>query len=516
MHPPLTPRPPAVSRRQFLKASFLAAGVAALGGCRSVRAAADASPAARAAAKKDRPLNVLLLVSDDCRAAQSCYGEPATTPCIDRLAARGLRFDNAYCQYPLCNPSRASFLTGMRPDATGVYENATQFRKNIPDAVSMPQLFKNHGYFVARVGKLYHYGVPKQIGTDGLDDPASWEQVVNPRGRDCDDEDKIFSIISGEKAEVAVGTKNYGATLSWLAAEGEDVEQTDGKIAQEACRLLRERKDGPFFLAVGFFRPHTPYVAPKKYFTGYPPEKIALAKDPPDDRETKPATALTVTPPNYGMDEDLQRTVMQAYYASVSFMDAQFGIVLAELERLGLAESTVVVFISDHGYHLGEHGLWQKMTVFEESARVPMVVAAPGMKAAGKSTARLAELVDVYPTLADLCGLPAPKELEGTSLRPLLDDPERPWKKGAFTQVIHRRRGGRAAQPGANNAMGRSVRSERYRYTEWADGESGVELYDHRADPHEWRNLAEDPASAEVVKQMKALLHGGWQAARPG
>jgi uncharacterized sulfatase len=216
------------------------------------------------------------------------------------------------------------------------------------------------------------------------------------------------------------------------------------------------------------------------------------------------------------MDEDLQRTVMQAYYASVSFMDAQFGIVLAELERLGLAESTVVVFISDHGYHLGEHGLWQKMTVFEESARVPMVVAAPGMKAAGKSTARLAELVDVYPTLADLCGLPAPKELEGTSLRPLLDDPERPWKKGAFTQVIHRRRGGRAAQPGANNAMGRSVRSERYRYTEWADGESGVELYDHRADPHEWRNLAEDPASAEVVKQMKALLHGGWQAARPG
>ena len=183
--------------------------------------------------------NVLLLVSDDCRAVQGCYGEPTLTPNIDRLASRGLRFDRAYCQYPLCNPSRTSFLTGLRPDTTMVYENGTQFRKNIPDIVTLPQLFKNSGYFVARVGKLYHYGVPKQIGTSGLDDPISWEQVVNPRGRDCDDEDKIYSIMAGEKAKVAVGTGNYGATLSWLAAEGADIEQTDGKIAAEACNLLR-------------------------------------------------------------------------------------------------------------------------------------------------------------------------------------------------------------------------------------------------------------------------------------
>lgn len=467
------------------------------------------------AAKSPKKINVLLLVSDDCRAVQGCYGEPTVTPHIDQLARRGLRFDHAYCQYPLCNPSRASFLTGMRPDTTRVYENTTQFRQNIPNVVSMPQLFKQNGYFVARVGKLYHYGVPKQIGTNGLDDPVSWEKVVNPRGRDCDDEDKIFSIISGEKARVGVGTKNYGGTLSWLAAEGMDEEQTDGKIAREACRLLREHKDQPFFLAVGFFRPHTPYVSPKKYFGIYPMEQLALAHDPANDRQTKPAAALTVFPPNYGMDEHLQRVVKQAYYASVSFMDTQFGLVLDEVERQGLADRTVVAFISDHGYHLGEHGQWQKMTVFEEAARVPMIIAAPGMKAAGKSTGRVAELVDLYPTMADLCGLATPKDLEGTSVRPLLDDPEKAWKQGAFTQVIHNVRGGRAAKQGKATAMGRSVRNERYRYTEWGEGRNGAELYDHQTDPHEWRNLAEDAKSADTVRQMKTLLHGGWQAAKP-
>lgn len=462
------------------------------------------------------PRNVLLLVSDDCRAAYHCYGGPTLTPNLDGLAARGLRFDRAYCQYPLCNPSRASFLTGLRPDTTRVYENATQFRQNVPDAVSLPQLFKNHGYFVARVGKLYHYGVPKQIGTDGLDDPASWEQVINPRGRDCDDEDRIFSIIAGERATVATGSGNYGGTLSWLAADGEDAEQTDGKIAAEACRLLREHKDKPFFLGVGFFRPHTPYVSPKRYFGMYPPGKLTLAKNPEGDRDNKPRTAFTVFPPHYGMDEELQRTVMQAYYASVSFMDTQFGIVLKELAALGLDKTTVVAFVSDHGYHLGEHGQWQKMTVFEEVARVPFILSAPGMKSAGQSTQRLAELVDLYPTLADLCDLPIPKELEGVSLKPLLEDPNRAWKKGAFSQVLHNSGGGRAdAGKKGTKSMGRSVRSERYRYTEWEGGKDGVELYDQEADPQEWKNLAADPTLAPVVREMKALLTNGWQAAKP-
>ena len=475
-----------------------------------------ASWAITACAAPAKPLNVLLLVSDDCRAIQGCYGAPALTPRIDQLAQRGLRFDHAYCQYPLCNPSRSSFLTGLRPDTSGITDNGTRFREHRPQTISMPQLFKQNGYFVARVGKLYHYGVPKQIGTDGLDDPVSWEKVVNPRGRDCDDEDKIYSIIAGEKAKVAVGTGNYGATLSWLAADGEDIEQTDGKIAQEACRLLRENKDKPFFLGVGFFRPHTPYVSPKKYFGLYPLEKVALAQLPAGDREGKPVCALTVTPPNYGMDEALQRTVTQAYLASVSFMDTQFGVVLDELERQGLTQNTVVLFISDHGYHLGEHGLWQKMTVFEEAARVPLIISAPGMKAVGKATSRLAELVDLYPTLADLCGLKAPVDLEGSSLRPLLDDPERAWKKGAFTQVIHGLKGGRLdGQKSKAKALGRSVRTERYRYTEWNKGQAGAELYDHTTDPHELHNLANDPKAVAVVQELKTILHDGWQAARP-
>ena len=491
------------TRRDFLKLATF--GAAALVG----RNLAPAAPAAK-------PLNVLLLVSDDCRAVQGCYGEPTLTPRIDQLARRGLRFDRAYCQYPLCNPSRSSFLTGLRPDTSGVSNNQTRFRDVRPQTVSLPELFKKNGYFVARVGKLYHYGVPNQIGTDGLDDPVSWEQVVNPRGRDCDDEDKIFSIITGQQATVAVGARKYGGTLSWLAADGADTEQTDGKIAQEACKLLREHKEKPFFLAVGFFRPHTPYVSPKKYFNLYPPEKLALAQNPAGDREGKPPAALTVTPPHYGMDEAQQRTVMQAYYASVSFMDTQFGLVLDELERQGLAQNTVVVFLSDHGYHLGEHGQWQKLTVFEEAARVPLIIAAPGMKTAGKATSRLAELVDVYPTLADLCGLTPPPDLEGASLRPLLDDPERAWKKGAFTQVVHGRKGGHAdGQKGRATTLGRSVRTERYRYTEWSEGRDGVELYDHTSDPHEWHNLADDPKSAAAVQDLKTLLHGGWRAAQP-
>jgi len=461
---------------------------------------------ASGSARADAParMNVLMIVSDDLtNNALGAYGGPRETPNVDALARRGVRFDRAYCQFPLCNPSRASFLTGLRPDTLRVYENATQFRKNRPDAQSLPQTFRKAGYAVARVGKLYHYGIPAQIGTDGLDDPSSWERTVNPRGRDKDDEDKIFSLTPDAR-----GAGRFGATLSWLAADGSDAEQTDGKIALEIAGLLRQYADRPFFLGCGFFRPHTPYVAPKAYFDRHPTGSIALPVVPADHRQSAP-------PPAFGsskkeqevMTDDLRRQAIRAYRASASFMDAQIGVVLKALDDLKLADRTIVVFLSDHGYHLGEHGLWQKMSLFENSARVPLIIDDPRRPGQDRYCPRTVELVDLHATLADLCGLDAPKT-DGTSLRPLLDDPDRAWDRPAFTQVS---RGtpittGEPKKQQSPWFMGRSVRTERYRYTEWDGGKKGAQLYDEEADPGELANLADNPAHARDRERLSALL----------
>ena len=452
-------------------------------------------------AEEGAKLNVLYIVSDDLNNALGCYGDKTVkSPRIDELATRGVRFDRAYCQFPLCNPSRASFLTGLRPDQTGVLENSTQFRKNVPDAVSLPQLFQKAGYFVARVGKLYHYGVPTQIGTDGLDDPPSWMARFNPRGRDRDDEPKIFSLTPG----------SFGGTPSWLAAEGEDREQTDAIGAEMAIKLLEENKDRPFFIACGFYRPHTPYVAPKKYFEMYPRETLPLAEQRDADRDDIPPPAVSQHSARHNMDERLTREARQAYFASITFMDQQVGKLLDALDRLKLTDKTIVVFHSDHGYHTGEHdGLWQKQSLFEQSARVPLIIASPGSKAAGKGAAGIAELIDVYPTLADLCGLAAPAGLPGKSLKAQLIDPAAPTKGFALTQV---RRGGggmgkaknkdKADKAAAAFFAGYSLRTDRWRYTQWDDGQRGVELYDHQADPQEFTNLAKDPQHAATVQEM--------------
>jgi uncharacterized sulfatase len=460
---------------------------------------------AAAAAPAADKMNVLLVVSDDLtNNALGCYGAPTKTPNIDRLAAKGVRFDRAYCQFPLCNPSRASFLTGMRPDTTRVYENATQFRKNIPTVQTLPQTFRKNGYYVARVGKLYHYGVPAQIGTDGLDDPPSWEKVVNPRGWDKDDEDKdlIFTLTPNLK-----GSRRYGGTLSWLASDGPDPEQTDGKIARETVKLLEANKDRPFFLACGFFRPHTPYVAPKKYFALYPPESIKLPVVPEGHRAAGPAAAFgRAKKEQETMTDDQRRQAIQAYYAAATFMDAQVGVVVDALEKLKLADKTIVVFMSDHGYHLGEHGLWQKMSIFENSARVPLVIYDPRAKGNGKVCSRTVELVDLHATLADLCGLPAPKT-DGANLAPLLGNPAARWDRPAFTQVSRGTPTKTGERVGKNPwFLGYSVRTDRYRYTEWDGGKKGVQLFDYQNDPGELKNLADDPGSAEVVAQMKKLL----------
>ncbi len=451
------------------------------------------------------PMNVLFIVSDDLtNNALGSYGSVAKSPNIDKIAAKGVRFERAYCQFPLCNPSRTSFLTGLRPDSSRVYENATQFRKTVPDTQSLGQTFQKGGYFVARVGKLYHYGVPAQIGTDGLDDDASWQHVVNPRGRDKDDEEKdlIFTLNP-----MAKGSSRFGGTLSWLAAGGTDEEQTDGKTAIEVVKLLEKSKDKPFFLACGFFRPHTPYVAPKKYFDMYPTDSIVLPEVPANHRDSAPAAAFGSDKKEQAkLTDPLRKQAIQAYYASVTFMDAQVGKVLDALETLKIADKTIVVFISDHGYHLGEHGLWQKMSLFENSARVPLVIYDPRVKGNGKVCTRTVELVDLHATLADLCGIPAP-QTDGTSLKPLLEDPTAKWDRPAFTQVSRGTPTATGEVTGKNPwFMGYSVRNDRYRYTEWDGGKKGAQLYDYSADPGELTNLADDPKHAETVKQLKALL----------
>lgn len=447
------------------------------------------------AAGANKKTNVLFLIADDLNCDLGCYGHRRVqSPNIDKLAARGVRFERTYCQFPLCSPSRSSFLTGRRPNVTKILTNTggdfgpdhPHFRDYIPDTLTLPQLFRQSGYYVARVGKLYHYGVPTQIGTNGLDDPPSWQHVVNPRGRDKDEESKIFSLEPGK----------FGGTLSWLAADGADREQTDGIGAAAAVKLLEQHKDEPFFLAVGFYRPHTPYVSPKKYFALYPPDDIELPKLSDDDRSRTPAAAYRSAKPEQGtMSDHQRREAMQAYWASISFMDAQVGQVVDALDRLGLAGNTVIVFTSDHGYHMYQHGLWQKMSLFENAARVPLIIAAPKAAGNGQSTAGLAELVDLYPTLADLCGLKAPDYLDGASQKPVLENPKRSAKKAAYTQI---RRGPKVS--------GYSVRTDRWRYTAWNDGQNSEQLFDMRADPGELMNLAGDPKYADAKKELNELV----------
>ena len=441
--------------------------------------------------------NVLHIVSDDLNTSLGCYGHAQVkSPHIDKLAATGVRFEKAYCQYPLCNPSRASFMTGMRPGSTKVYENSTHFRKALPDVLSIPQTFSKAGAFSARVGKLYHYGVPTQIGTSGLDDEPSWQQVVNPIGHDKKVEDQIHTLTPGQ----------FGGTLSWFS-DPSDEPQTDAVGAAEAIKLLEAKKNGPFYLAVGFYRPHTPYVAPAKYFEGYPIDQIQLATGPMKDAPGIPAAAYA----SYKKEQDqltdpMRKEILQAYFASTTFMDDQVGQVVAAVERLGLREKTVIVFHSDHGYHLGDHGLWQKQSIWENSARVPLIISVPGNANNGKSCPRPVELIDLHATLADLCGLTA--KTDGTSLKPLLDDPAANWEKPAITQVS---RGTPTATgdagPKMPPLMGYSVRTERYRYTEWGKGgEKGAQLFDYTTDPDELTNLAADAKHADMVKQMKAML----------
>ncbi len=445
--------------------------------------------------------NVLFIVADDLNNALRCYGNRVVqTPNLDRLARRGVLFERAYCQYSLCQPSRVSFLSGLRPETTKVWTLETPTRQHIGDAVMLPELFRKNGYFTAHAGKVYHTG-------EACEDPRSWDEEVRESGKFPLPQE----VLRGGRAN---GPK--GHSFDWMILKTDDADMPDGKVARKSVewmeQLARERK--PFFLGVGFRRPHAPYAAPRKYFELYPPEKMPLPKTSPEDFQRIPPAALNHEPPDKPMSDAEVRQYLAAYYACTTFVDAQVGVLMEAMDRLRLWDNTVVVFFGDNGYHLGEHGgMWHKNSLYEESARIPLIVAAPGGRAMGKRSPRLVELVDLYPALAELCGLPAPANLEGTSFVPLLDHPKRSWKLGAFTLQGRGKERTEAAKE--IEFVGKSVRTERWRYTEWDEGRQGVELYDERKDPRELKNLAENPKFAKTRAELQQLLRGGWRVALP-
>ncbi|WP_425400854.1 sulfatase [Aeoliella sp.] len=437
----------------------------------------DASHAA------DAKPNVLFLICDDLNCDLGCYGHRLVqSPNIDRLASRGVRFDRAYCQFPLCGPSRASFMTGLYPDQTLVRGNRIRIREHLPDVVAMPQLFRRSGYFATRIGKVYHYNVPTHIGTAGHDDPDSWDYTINPRG--CDVDEGLTSAL--------VRPQELGGKVSWIVSQGSAEEQTDGIAATEAIEQIKRyaKSKRPFFLAVGLFRPHTPYAAPESYFDKYDVEEIEVPEVPQGYLKTLPRGArrsVSFTPKNLP-PTSVAREAIRAYYASVSLADTQVGRILTALKSNGLEENTIVVFTSDHGYHLGEHGHYKKSTLFENAARVPLIIAGPGISPT--ATAAPAEMVDLYPTLAELCGLDPPDFLSGVSLLAAIDDPHARPRQACLTQK--------------GNAY--SIRTARYRYTEWGGDPANAELYDHQTDPEEMINLANRDDHTETVAKLSDLL----------
>lgn len=430
--------------------------------------------------------NVLFIIVDDLRPLLGCYGYPEIhTPNIDRLAQRGTVFNRAYCQTPLCHPSRTSMLTGLRPETTEVFANAVNFREKLPDVVTLPQYFKAAGYHTQSVGKIGHNALAR-------DDAYSW------------------SVPSWVPPWLPWVPFDPVYSPSWQSFDIDDNDLPDGRIAKQAVNVLAELQHTQFFLAVGFEKPHLPFYAPRKYYELYAQEDFSLPTT-----ATLPIDAPSVAnnrldglreyqdiPDDGPISEAKASELVLGYAASISYMDAQVGRVLQQLDALRLSENTVIVFVGDHGFHLGEHGTWRKNTLFEVALRSPLIISVPGQQPNRADS--LTELVDIYPTLCDVCQLPIPSGLEGSSFMPVVRQPTLPWKTAAFSQL---RRGG---------IRGRSIRTEQYRYTEWGNkGRRGIELYDYGADLNETVNIAELPENVELAAQLSERLHVGWQGALP-
>ena len=460
--------------------------------------------------------NVLFVAVDDLKPAIACAGDPhAKTPNLDALAKRGTTFTRAYCQQAVCSPSRSSLLTGRRPDSTQVYDLVTHFRKALPDVVTLPQHFKANGYYAHGVGKIYH---------GGYNDEPSWSvpwEAAKGRAYGPDGQKAQAKAKADAKAKGEDETKVRGPAFE--APEVDDTTLNDGWTANRAIEILKDRKGKaePFFLAVGFVKPHLPFVAPKKYWDLYDPAKlpVAEASAPPKDAPKYAPTpggelrAYSNIPKTGPVSADTARQLVHGYYAAVSYTDAQLGRVLDALKENGFADNTVVILWGDHGWHLGDHGMWCKHTNYEQATRAALLVSNPGQKTTGKACERLVEFVDIYPTLAEVCGLPKPDGVEGYSFAPLLDDPAKGWKAAAFSQFP--RTPGKPTGP----LMGYAVRTERYRYVEWRKkGTTEVvarELYDHKTDPAEDANVAGVEANKAVVEELAKKLAGGWKENAP-
>jgi len=438
--------------------------------------------------------NVLLIIDDDLCTTIGAYGGPALTPNLDKFARRAEIFQRAYAQYPVCNPSRASFLTGWRPEKTGIFNNQEAVRLKFPDFVSLPQYFRQNGYFTAGIGKIFHIGVDANGRTAFFQDPKSWDYFADHL------EDTTPLGKQGTQKSPADGKLKW---CYWRAADGGDNDQPDGQNYEEVQRLLAGRRDKPFFIALGLHKPHDPYIAPRKYYDLYPIDGIQLAQQPSDRTPDKWPSI-----PNQNewsvfkeMSRQQQLEFKRSYLACESFMDAQVGKLLDRMDSLHLWGNTIVIFMSDNGYQLGEHDWWNKVTLFERGVRVPFIVWAPGGKGMGRTTTAITELVDLYPTLIDLCGLPPRAGLDGGSFRPVLENPELPGKKYSFSLV---------ARNGPDRRLfhGRTVRSDKWRYTEWDGGKWGTELYEVGKDPQNYYNLVNNPAYAGVVTELKAQLAG--------
>jgi len=438
----------------------------------------------------EEPLNVLFIISDDLTdTALSCYGnEVCETPNIDSIAARGTRFTHTYCQGTYCGPSRASFMSGYYPHAIKMLGYKSP-RPMIGDRAMWAEHFKNNGYHTARVSKIFHMGVPGGIeaGTDGADDPRCWTQRFNSKGPEWKAPGIGWTLEGNPDGTVPV---KGGNTFVVVEAEGDDLVHSDGRTAEKACQLIHELKDRPFFLGVGFVRPHVPFVAPKKYYDPFDYDKMVLPPKVDGDWDDIPAAGINYkTSKNMKMNLEKQRKAVGGYYASVSYMDAQVGKVLTALKEAGLEERTIVIFTSDHGYHLGEHDFWAKVSLHDESARVPLIIAVPGKQPAVCHS--LTELLDLYPSISKLCGLPVQARLQGKDISGMLDDPSVEVRDAAFSV----------------NGRGFLLRSHRWAYIQYGrDGSRGAELFDMESDPHQYTNLVDSEDHAEVVAEFRSAM----------